>query len=71
MAVVHVAPLGTGQDGRKECRFKRGNLRCALAEVVPRGRPNAIEPGSELDGIEIQFKDSLLGQDLLQIPDQE
>ena len=71
MAVVHVAPLGAGQDGREECRLEWGDLGRGLAEVVPRGWPNAVEPRPELDGIEVQLKNALFGQDLFQVPDQK
>src|SRR5262245_51598326 len=59
--VMDVAALRAGQDGGEERPLERGQVGGALAEVMARGHPDAVDARPELDGVEIKLEDALFG----------
>ena len=68
VAVLLVAFLGAGQDRGEERRFDRVQITWMLAEIVPRSRTNSIDVGSKLYGIDIDLKNAVLFQLVLDMP---
>src|SRR5690606_15629840 len=63
---LEMADLRAGQDRSQVHRLAERQLRGHRVEVVLRGGSDAIDPGAELDDVQVKLEDLLLGELLLE-----